>query len=166
MYPKAVFPAERFIYVGEGWDGHRDSLLTGLRDPLSEAFRGEGCQGTRDIRRKGETLSIMDVSTADTLTIDPEGAMLFLDFEADEAIAEWNGAQHGKHRHGFSGIEYRRYVAYGLLSVAKGKEGQIDEILRRTAWRERMGLAGYNYDHERALGLSVAAEQRASQHGM
>ena len=43
------------------------------------------------------------------------------------------------------------------MQVRKGQEGKIDEILRRTAWRERLGLAGYQYEHARALAMSVEA---------
>ena len=85
---------------------------------------------------------------------------LFMLFELDRVVDDWHGPaarpllMEGHH---VAGIEYRNFVTYGLLSVAKGQEGRGDEILRRTAWRERLGLAGYQYEHGRALAMSVEA---------
>ena len=70
-----------------------------------------------------------------------------MQFELDRVVDEWHGpgARRGLliEGHHVAGIEYRHYASWGFLSVAKGQEGKVDEILRRTAWRERLGLAGY-----------------------
>lgn len=156
--PKAVIPPARYIHVGRGWDT-QEFMYTGLRDVMIDAFGGGGCVGQREIVSKGERKTIMDVANSEMFSIDPEGASMFMLFEMDRVVDEWHGPGARKpllmEGHHFAGIEYRNYVSYGFLSVAKGQEGKIDEILRRTAWRERLGLAGYQYEHARALAMSV-----------
>ncbi len=159
--PKVPIPPPRYIYVGRGWDEGHEWMYTGLRDVYTDAFGGTGCIGNRNIFTRGVHRTVMDINNSEMFSIDPEGAALFMDFELDRVVDEWHGP--GKRTpllmegHHVSGIEYRHYVRYGFLSVSKGQEGKIDEILRRTAWRERAGLAGYQYDHERALAMSVEA---------
>lgn len=163
-FPKVPIPAARFIHVGSSWNQSEGWQYTGLRDVMAEAFAGfdgGGCVGNRTIKTRGEQRTVMDVNTADIFTVDPEGAAMFFEFELDRLVDEWHGPDARKplliEGHHLAGIEYRFYLRYGLLSVAKGQLGRIDEILRRTAYRERLGLAGYNYDHERALAMSVEA---------
>ena len=159
--PKVPIPPARYIHVGRGWDEGHAFMYTGLRDVMIDAFGGSGCIGQREIVTKGERRTIMDVANSDMFSIDAEGAAMFMQFELDRVVDEWHGpgARRGLaiEGHHVAGIEYRHYVSYGFLSVAKGQEGKIDEILRRTAWRERLGLAGYQYDHQRALAMSVEA---------
>lgn len=158
--PKVEIPPARYIHVGRGWDEGHAFMYTGLRDVMIDAFGGGGCIGQREIVSKGEHRVIMDVANSDMFAIDAEGAAMFMHFELDRVVDDWHGPaarpllMEGHH---VAGVEYRNYVSYGFLSVAKGQEGKIDEILRRTAWRERLGLAGYQYDHERALAMSVEA---------
>ena len=159
--PKVPIPAARYIHVGRGWEEGHAFMYTGLRDVMIDAFGGSGCIGQREIITKGERRTIMDVANSDMFSIDAEGAALFMQFELDRVVDEWHGpgarrglAIEGDH---VAGIENRRYVCYGFLSVAKGQEGKVDEILRRTAWRERLELAGYQYDHQRAMAMSVEA---------
>ena len=163
-FPKVPIPPARFIKVGTGWNAGVDWQYTGLRDVLITAFTdfsGEGCIGSRQIVTKGETRTIMDVNTGPEFSIDPEGAALFMMFEMERYVEEWHGRSARRHiaieGHHVAGIEYRTYVSYGFLSVAKGQEARVDEIMRRTAWRERLGLAGYQYKHDEALAMSVEA---------
>lgn len=163
-FPKVPIPAARFIHVGSSWNQSDAWQYTGLRDLMSEAFAGfdgGGCVGNRTIKTRGEHRTVMDVNTADIFSIDPEGAAMFFEFEFDRVVDEWHGPAARNplllEGHHLAGVEYRYYLRYGLLSVAKGQLGRIDEILRRTAYRERLGLAGYHYNHERALAMSVEA---------
>ncbi|MBP6762473.1 MAG: phosphoadenosine phosphosulfate reductase family protein [Thauera sp.] len=159
--PKVPIPPARYIHVGRGWNEGHAFMYTGLRDVMIDAFGGQGCIGQREIVTKGERRTIMDVANSDMFSIDAEGAALFMQFELDRVVDEWHGpgARRGLliEGHHVAGIEYRHYASWGFLSVAKGQEGKVDEILRRTAWRERLGLAGYQYEHERALAMSVEA---------
>ena len=160
-FPKVPIPPARHIKVGTGWNAGIDWQYTGLRDVMIDGFGGDGCIGHRQIVSKGEPRIIMDVNTGPEFSIDPEGAALFMMFEMERYVAEWYGSNARKplamEGHHVVGVEYRTYVSYGFLSVAKGQEAKVDEILRRTAWRERLGLAGYQYEHERALAMSVEA---------
>jgi 3'-phosphoadenosine 5'-phosphosulfate sulfotransferase (PAPS reductase)/FAD synthetase len=160
-FPKVPIPPARYIKVGKGWSAGIDWQYAGLRDVMIDGFGGDGCIGQRQIVSKGERRIIMDVNTGPEFSIDPEGAALFMMFEMERYVEEWHGsnarkplAMEGLH---VAGVEYRTYVSYGFLSVAKGQEAKVDEIMRRTAWRERLGLAGYQYEHERALAMSVEA---------
>lgn len=158
--PKVAIPPARYIFCGRGWDEGHAWMYTGLRDVMIDAFGGEGCVGHREIVSKGQRRTIMDVANSEMFSIDAEGAALFMHFELDRVVDEWHGPRARPllmEGHHVAGVEYRNYVSYGFLSVAKGQEGKIDEILRRTAWRERLGLAGYQYEHERALAMSVEA---------
>ncbi len=160
-FPKVPIPPARYIKVGKGWNTGIDWQYTGLRDVMIDGFGGDGCIGQRQIVSKGEPRIIMDVNTGPEFSIDPEGAALFMMFEMERYVEEWHGSNARKalamEGHHVAGVEYRTYVSYGFLSVAKGQEAKVDEIMRRTAWRERLGLAGYQYDHERALAMSVEA---------
>jgi len=157
--PKMPIPAPRFIFVGDSWDQAQGWAYTGLRDPLADAFGGSGCMGNKEIVSQGKATTVMDVNTADLFSVDAESAGLFMEFEMDRLVDEWHGpnARRGylMEGHHMSGISYRFMLQYGMISVAKGQLGRIDAILKRSAYRERLGLAGYNYDHDHALSLSV-----------
>ena len=159
--PKQPIPPARYIHVGKGWDQGANWQYTGLRDVMADAFGGEGCIGHKEIISKGQVCTVMDVNISELFSIDPEGATMFMMFEMDRLVDEWHGPAARRHvlweGHHVAAIEYRFYASYGLLSMAKGQIGKIDEILRRTSYRERLGLAGYHYDHNRAMALSVAA---------
>lgn len=161
VFPKVPIPKPRYIHVGSDWDQGEDWIYTGLRDPLMDAFAGEsGCIGTRTVKSRGKVKIVMDVNDDDLFQVDAEGASLFLEFEMDRYVDDWHGrnakplAWEGHH---VTGVGYRTYVRFGIISLSKGHVGRTDEILRRTAYRERLGLAGYHYDHARALAMSVEA---------
>jgi 3'-phosphoadenosine 5'-phosphosulfate sulfotransferase (PAPS reductase)/FAD synthetase len=159
VFPKVPIPPARYIHVGTDWNQGDNWQYTGLRDALIDAFGGEGCIGHREISTKGQLLTVMDVNTSDMFSVDVESAALLLHFEMDRLVDEWHGPNSKRltlmEGHHVAGVGYRFYVTYGTISVAKGQLGKIDEILRRTAFRERFGLAGYHYNHEHALSLSV-----------
>ena len=37
---------------------------------------------------------------------------------------------------------YETYLSFGLVQPAKGQSARVDEILRRSQWRQRHGLHG------------------------
>lgn len=159
VFPKVEIPAARYIYVGADWNQGQPWSFTGLRDVLAEAFAGDGCMGTRQINAAGGCKTIMDVRTELSFNVDAESAAMIMEFELDRLVDEWHGqnaraplALEGFH---VAGIGYRFYASYGAINLARGHEGRTDEILRRTAFRERVGLAGYQFDFQRALERSV-----------
>lgn len=165
LFPKVEIPKPRYIHVGAEWDQGEEWQYTGLRDVMADAFGGDGCSGNREIVTKGRTRTVMDVNTADLFSVDAESAYMFMDFEMDRLIDEWHGpkarrlAIEGCH---VAGAGYRFYLSYGTISLAKGQLGKVDEILRRTSFRECFGLAGYQYDHATALSMSIAKPVFAS----
>ena len=154
-YPKVpIPPAAGRIFVGR--EDEDNQPFDGLYDVMLDAFGGDGCLGHKDIVSKGQASRVMDVNLAEAFSIDPEGASLFEMFEMDRHIDEWHNPGRLSRLEGLAiaGVEYRVYVSYGLLSLAKGKEGQVDRLLKRTARFERLGLAGYQDNTSRALALS------------
>ena len=159
-FPKVPIPDARYIYVGEHWDdnAHNDAF-TGLRDPLGEmaSWNSEPCIGLRTVTRNGHKRLVLDVNTGDSFSVDRESALMILEFELDRLVDKYHGpgASNPAPDSAVAGQGYLFYVQYGTLSLSSSQVSKVDEILRRTAWRERMGLAGYNYDHDAALLLSL-----------
>lgn len=156
MAPKGPLPAPRYIYVGEEWDDTAVDNFTGLRDPILESMEGP-CTATRTLQTKSGTRTVMQVDTEPQFTVDPESAMLILEFELDRLVEQYHGIAKVATIGGAVAAQgYRWYASYGAIAISRAKVAEIDMIMRRTAWRERLGLAGYNYDHDKALAMSVA----------
>lgn len=162
VFPKVPMPAPRKIYVGTDWDSDTTNRFTGLRDPIVESF-GASCAGTREIQTKGVTRTVLDVNLDAMFSVDAEGAMMFFDFELDRLVDEWHGPNGFavKDDRPMSGVAYRYYLQYGVISLAKNQVGKADEILRRSAFRERIGLAG----HQDVQAAATAAPQSTSSEG-
>lgn len=156
--PKVDIPAPRFIWVGEQWDDNEFHDFTGLRNPILEMVEGS-CSSTKTITSKGETRHVMDVDAGDLFTVHAESIEMLLMFELDRLVDEYHGenARMTMIDGTMAGQGYKFYLRYGTISLAKNQVAKVDQILRRTAWRERFGLAGYQYDHEAALAMSIAA---------
>lgn len=132
-FQKTPVPSYGRIFVGRDWDGVDTPRVTGLFDApmaLAEEGCGTGTRFTRDGR------IVTDFETTKQFDIDEEGAMLFLEFEADRHIedyhredAEWTAAA-------------RVYLRYGFVTLANGAHARWDGILRRTEWRQQNGLHG------------------------
>lgn len=151
--PKAM-PAPRYLHVGNEWDSEAgQGGYTGLRSlsaDLAGAFES-GCVGTRTLA-SGRT--VIDMESSSMFDVDEEGAISFLVFEADRKIAEYehvNDATAG----------YRYYAMLGVLSTSARHVGVIDEVMRRTYWKERNGLIGVG--RETLLARSVSAAEARSQ---
>jgi DNA sulfur modification protein DndC len=152
---KMPMPATRFIPV-EDWDEDARDDFTGLRSALLEATEGP-CTVTREITVKGESRVVMDVSVGQMFDVHDESVNMLLLFELEGLVARNLEAQRAVGKHGFSlaGEGYRFYVMFGAVTLAKSSVGEIDSILRRSSWRERRHLAGYNYDSEKAYAMSL-----------
>ncbi|WP_432263470.1 phosphoadenosine phosphosulfate reductase family protein [Cupriavidus sp. TMH.W2] len=131
--PKTPVPAYGRIFVGKDWDGIDTPKVTGLFDaPLALAEEGCGI-GTR-FTRDGRVVT--DFDTTKQFEVDEEGALLFLEFEADRHIAEF-------HRDDAEWTAAARiYLRYGFVTLAKGAHARWDGILRRTEWRQQNCLHG------------------------
>lgn len=156
LAPKGPLPAPRYIYVGEEWDDTAVDNFTGLRDPILESMEGP-CSATRTLRTKSGVRRVMQVTTEPQFTVDAESAAMILEFELDRLVEKYHGFAKAAAIGGAVAAQgYRFYASYGTIAISRAKVAEIDMIMRRTAWRERLGLAGYNYDHDKALALSVA----------
>lgn len=164
-FPKVPIPEARWIHVGAHWDdtAHNDAY-TGLRSSLAEiaSFDQEPCVGLREIKRNGQRRWVLNASTGDTFSVDAESAAMLLEFELDRLVEKYHGADASTlaPENAFAGQGFKFYVQYGTLTLARSQLSKVDEILRRTAWRERLGLAGYNYDHNAALLLSIGNSEK------
>ena len=150
--PKTPVPRLGLISVGADWndDVESDLLLTGLRHHASELY-GESCGP--GLKQLASGRSVLDVEGDSE--IDVEDAWLFLDFEMDRMLAEracaaqdWTNG-------------YRTYVSMGLIRPAKGTSRRVDEILRRSQWRQRNALHGQRDPRELQQRLSVRFPRQA-----
>lgn len=153
--PKTPLPARRYIPVA-GWDEHAPDAFTGLRNPLLELAEGP-CAATRELETKGELRTVMAVQTDDLFTVHEESVQMLMTFEFERLVAKHQAAVAATLAVGFgmAGEGYKFYLQYGAISLAKPQVAKADAILRRSSWREQHGLAGYNYDHDKALAMSV-----------
>lgn len=156
--PKAKpgpMPKPRYIAVDD-WDSGAPDGFSGLRNPLLEAADGP-CAATRQITSNGQVRQVMAVQTSGMFSVDEESVGMLLTFELEDLVARHDACVAPGYRGAFSlaGEAYKFYLGYGTISVAKGYAGTLDQMLRRAAWRERNGLAGFNFSHAKALALSL-----------
>ena len=149
---KCPMPAPRWIPV-EDWDEDAMDVYTGLRSSLHEMHEG-ACTATREVTSKGQPRTVMDVETSDIFDVHEESVAMILQFELERLVQRYHKSE-GMHGLPLAGESYKFYAQYGAISLAKSQVGDVDRILRRSSWRERHGLAGYNFDVNRALAMSV-----------
>lgn len=130
--PKTPTPKLGRIYVGD-WNDDVNSPLevTGLRMPSWELF-SETCGPGLKTLNSGRAVFDFEGDSE----IDEEAAWQFLDFEADRMLQE----RSSEGQYWTAG--YETYLSFGVLSPAKGQSSRVDEILRRSQWRQRHGLHG------------------------
>jgi 3'-phosphoadenosine 5'-phosphosulfate sulfotransferase (PAPS reductase)/FAD synthetase len=148
-------PSTRYLHVGSNWeDADQLREFTGLRSIVGEmvGLTGEtagGCVGTR-FTADGRT--IMDMEVSDFFDVDPEGAGMFFDYEADRVIEE----------HASSPVTraYQYYVQLGVISTSERHASTIDYMMRRSTWKLRHGVTYAARDELMAYTVSPA-ERRA-----
>jgi 3'-phosphoadenosine 5'-phosphosulfate sulfotransferase (PAPS reductase)/FAD synthetase len=131
-HPKTAVPKLGKIFVGDWNDDVTSALeVTGLRNPAWEDFAETCGPGLRTLA-SGRT--VIDVEGESE--IDEEGAWLFLDFELERMLRERSTTS------GYWTAGYETYLSFGLVQPARGQSARVDEILRRSQWRQRHGLHG------------------------
>ncbi|WP_254227157.1 phosphoadenosine phosphosulfate reductase domain-containing protein [Burkholderia gladioli] len=135
-------PEPLFLKVGVDWDDTADQW-TGLRDPLIEALTEDAPCAPR-VLDLGNGKSTWEVRTGTRFDVDPESAEMILEFEADR-LAEMH--DRGFHPGGITAA-YRWYLNYGALCLSHNQQLKHDEIARRTAFKDRLGL-NLGHDVER-----------------
>lgn len=123
-----------------------DYVRAGLQEPLLDAVEGGGCINHINLN---DGTQVLDINTADSLEVDMESAHLILELELDRLIEEFHDNPNISRTAG-----YRYYMHLGAISPAKGQHRVIDDILRRSAYYERNGLAG-QIDYRKILDKTV-----------
>lgn len=149
--PETTMPDARFLFVGDDWQKTSGaSAWTGLRDPILEDLTMEsGCEQFLVTLKNGQI--IWDAPVNPEFSVDLESVCMIEDFELDRLL--------DKHESAFEpgGITaaYKWYFSYGCLNLSRGMLRKHDEICRRTAFKDRLGLT-LEYDLDRLLTQSVA----------
>lgn len=135
-FARPILQEPRYLWVGPDWDNGRTWDLTGLRSIELEMVRhdGDGCMGTRALPNDK---TVLDVNNSEVFAIDAESAYLILELELPELLRRHADEKTYPPTHG-----YLYYAQMGALSVRAGKEGEIDQMLRRSSFKSRHGLAG------------------------
>lgn len=80
---------------------------------------------------------------------------MFLDFELERMLSD---------RATFNGYwttGYETYLSFGIVRPAKGQSARVDEILRRSQWRQRHELHGQRSVEELVPRLTVRYPRQA-----
>ena len=102
-----------------------------------------------------DDLFILGVQCGSEFTVDSEGAALALTFELDRMLAMNAEASPS------TGLTagYRWWLQLGVITPAANQLRKIDSMLRRTAFKERHGLAGASYSLDDVLSRSISARE-------
>ncbi len=150
-FPKTEVPKLGKIFVG-GWNDDVTSELevTGLRNPAWEDFAETCGPGLRTL---ASGRAVVDVEGESE--IDEEAAWLFLDFELERML------DNRPMLSGYWTAGYETYLSFGIVRPAKGQSARVDEILRRSQWRQRHDLHGQRSADELAARLTVRYPRQA-----
>lgn len=151
--PKKM-PAPKWLYVGCNWDDDPgfDNMYSGARNLMADftgATEMHGCMPNIELN---DGRIVMATEMSSMFDIDEEGADLFLAYEILD-----RGVHHEKEQYG-SSEAFRYYQMLGTLSTGKKHLGKIDDMLRRSAWKERHGL--FEMSRDELLQRSVTDQQR------
>lgn len=148
-------PSPRWLWVGD-WDQDPsfNPMYNGARHLLADftgASESGGCTQNVEL---GNGRVVMGVETSDMLEVDPEAADLFLQFEILDAAVHKRAE-----REGYGSAEaFRHYQLLGTLSTSKRHLSIIDNMMRRTAWKERHNVFAMSV--EDLLAHSVSSAER------
>lgn len=141
-FPKTAMPPTKYLHVGEDWEsGAGGSSWTGLRDVYAEGLTEGPGACTPGLRELKSGATVWDVETGPEFEIDVESAMMMQEFELDRLLEQFDQARIP----GGITAAYKWYVQYGCLSLAPSQVAKHDEVLRRTAFKDRLGLT-LDYD--------------------
>lgn len=153
LSPPQKMPETRFLYVGEEWDDTAEaSDLTGFRDAYQESLLEiSNCLPDLATLKTGRV--IWDIQTEASFQIDGESLVMIQDFELEGMMKE-NRSGFGTAIPGAITRGFLWYVQYGVIQLSGGQKTKHDEILRRTAHKDRLGLC-MDYDINDLLSRSV-----------
>jgi DNA sulfur modification protein DndC len=135
----AAFPRQpefpvRHLWVGRDWEDGQEMRYTGLNSAIHEmtSVDGGACMGTKEL---ADGRTVMDVNTAPMMEIDIEAAYFLLD-DIDRLLERHDSPR----AHPTEAYHY--YMQLGMLSIKSGLQGEVDGILRRSAYKVREGIDG------------------------
>jgi DNA sulfur modification protein DndC len=146
------FPKPQWLHVGNWEDAGYNTMYNGARHLMADftgATEAGGCMHNMEL---GDGRVVMAIETSDMFDVDAEGAELFLTFEALDSQIHHRFAQYDP------GEAFRHYQLLGTLSTSKRHVGMIDDMLRRSAWKQRNGAFAMGV--EELLSRSVTDAQR------
>jgi DNA sulfur modification protein DndC len=148
--PETPMPDTRFLFVGRDWEETSGgSAWTGLRDPLLEDLTdGSGCELGLVTLKNGQI--VWEAPINPEFSVDMESVCMIEDFELDRLLA----MNESHFVPGGITAAYKWYFSYGCLNLSKGMLRKHDEICRRTAFKDRLGLT-LEYDLDALLMQSV-----------
>ena len=141
-------PDARYIHVGAEWDDNT-SDMTGMRDGYFEALT-EGSPCNPDLRETKDGRVVWDLDTESSFTVNAESAYMIQDFELESLLEK----HHTGYMPGSIGAGYKFYIQYGAINLSHSQLMEHDNILRRTAFKDRLGFT-YNYAIADLLDKSV-----------
>ena len=134
-YPKTDVPKIGKMLVGApSFNAAMEKQVSGLRNVGMEIFH-ESCG--YELKTLKDGTIVADLETDDEFSVDAQGAADFLEFIAEEKIADYCKQDCSDWTWGF-----KEYVSYGTIAVAKGRSTQTHEILQRSQWRQQNNLHG------------------------
>ena len=152
--PMTPIPDARFMFVGDDWEALLPmSERQGLRDAYLESLlETSACAPVlKEIKTTGR--KIWELPEADSFTVNPESLAMIMDFEMDRLL-EMHRSNHMSCFPGSVTYGFKWYVQYGAIGVHKNHARKLDEILRRTAHKDSLGL-GCEYNIEELVAKSV-----------
>ncbi|RYE72922.1 MAG: phosphoadenosine phosphosulfate sulfotransferase [Oxalobacteraceae bacterium] len=153
-FKETPMPDAKFLHVGKDWDTSApDSAWTGMRDAYVEALtEGSGC--TPDLRILKDGTAAWDLETEQSFTVDQESAAMLLDFELENMLAMYDAS----YNRGGITQAYKFYVQYGVITLSHAQVAKHDEVLKRTAFKDRLG-ATLDYDINALLEKAIPFNQ-------
>ena len=150
-------PKARWLWVGS-WDQDPgfNTMYTGARHLLADFVGSTESGGCMQNIELGNGRVVMGTELSDMLEVDPEGAELFLQFEVLDAEIHKRAEREG---YG-SGEAFRHYQMLGTVATSKRHLSIIDDMMRRTAWKERHNV--FAMTTEELLARSVSKDERQS----
>ncbi len=152
-YPQTDLPDAKFLYVGEEWDDTTSaSDMTGLRDPLIESLLETSACGP-DLKHLKDGKAVWDIDTEKAFEIHEESVEMLMAFELDNLLEKYD-RNLTDYVPGAITQGYKYYLMLGAISLSGQQMAKHDEILRRTAHKDRLGLT-LDYDIQDVLRRSV-----------
>jgi 3'-phosphoadenosine 5'-phosphosulfate sulfotransferase (PAPS reductase)/FAD synthetase len=146
-------PKPKWLYIGQ-WEDCEDfdRTYSGARHLVADLVGATEAGGCMSNTTLSDGRVVMNMEQSDMLSVDGEGAIDFLYFEAAESRV------HDRYANAVPSEAFRYYQMLGVISTNRRHLGTIDEMLRRTSWKEQHQIFGLST--EELLARSVTDAER------